>query len=344
MGLTPEYKLVANSQDITDRIKDSFLSLRFTDGVGLEGDTLEVVLSDDEAEPIPLPDTGAELELFLGYDGKTDRMGLFIVDDIDLDISPATLTIRGHAAAFEKSKGGKTHLQTQKTRSWPKGTKLGDLVKKIAGEHGLEPAVAKSLAGIALPHLDQSDESDLHFLNRLAKKHDAVLKPAGGKLALTKRGEGKSASGEDLPTVTIRPGENVSGRATISRREKSGTVVAYYQAVKRGKRVEVKVGSGEPVTRLRSQHATKEMALSAARSELDRRHRAEGKVSLSLPGRTDLAADAPLILEGFRTGISGKWIITRVEHELDKDAGYSCTVEGETPNSSGQKNVTETEQ
>ncbi|USI86870.1 hypothetical protein LZ086_00110 [Acinetobacter johnsonii] len=55
---------------------------------------------------------------------------------------------------------------------------------KIAREHGLEPIVSKSVSALKLPHFDQSDESDLNFLLRIAKRYDAVCKPAGGKLLL----------------------------------------------------------------------------------------------------------------------------------------------------------------
>ena len=337
----PEFRLLANQADITATIQDRLVSLRFTDAAGLESDVLEIVLADhDPLQPIQMPPTGAELELFLGYDGLAQRMGLFVCDEVELAGWPGEMTIRARAAPFDTSKGGKQNLQTQKTRSWPKGTKLGDMAKKIAKEHGMEAAVAKSLASIALPHIDQADESDLHFLGRVAKKYDAVVKPAGGKLVLAKKGETKSVSGEQLPAVALVPTDVSRFRVVMSKRETAGMVVAYWHAVKQAKRNEVKVGQGEPVSRLKMYYPTKEMALAAARSELQRRERGMVTVSLTMPGRTDLVAEAPLTLAGFRDGVNGEWVITRVEHSLDS-GGYSCTVEAETPNSGDQANVEE---
>lgn len=337
----PEFRLLANQADITATIQDRLVSLRFTDAAGLESDVLEIVLADhDPLQPIQMPPTGAELELFLGYDGLVQRMGLFVCDEVELAGWPGEMTIRARAAPFDTSKGGKSNLQTQKTRSWPKGTKLGDMAKKIAKEHGMEAAVAKSLASIALPHIDQADESDLHFLGRVAKKYDAIVKPAGGKLVLAKKGETKSVSGEQLPAVALVPTDVSRFRVVMSKRETAGMVVAYWHAVKQAKRNEVKVGQGEPVSRLKMYYPTKEMALAAARSELQRRERGKVTVSLTLPGRTDLVAEAPLTLAGFRDGVNGEWVITRVEHSLDSQ-GYSCTVEAETPNSGDQANVEE---
>lgn len=345
MGLTPEYRVLANAADITAAIALRLISLRFTDEAGIQSDVLELVLADnDPLMPIQVPPDGAELELFLGYDGQAQRMGLFVFDELEMAGWPGEMTIRARAAILDKSKSGKNQLQTQKSRTWAKDTKLADLVAKIAKEHSMEPAVSQSLKSITLPATYQTDESDLHFLTRIAKKYDAVVKPAGGKLVVAKNGESKSTTGEQLPPVTLTPGEVSSWRAVQSKRETAGQVVAYWHAVKNAKRKSVKVGTGEPVTRLKMWYPTQEMALSAARSELDRRTRAKKTLSITLPGRTDLQAEAPLTLAGFRDGVDGEWVITRVEHSLDKSTGYQCTIEAETPNASETPQTEEVEE
>ncbi|MCT6706819.1 contractile injection system protein, VgrG/Pvc8 family, partial [Staphylococcus aureus] len=79
------------------------------------------------------------------------------------------------------------------------GTTIGDMVRRMAGEHGLNAAVSASLASIVLPLTVQSQESDMNLLLRLAKQHDAIAKPGGGRLVFVKRGESTSASGERIP-------------------------------------------------------------------------------------------------------------------------------------------------
>lgn len=341
MNIRPDYRLVANSQDITTIIRDRLVSLRYTDEAGMESDVLEIVLADnDPATPIRTPPTGAELELFLGYDGAAERIGLFVCDELEMAGWPCEMTIRARAAPFDLSKNGKSNLQTQKTRSWPKATTLGAMVKKIASEHGLEAAVAARLDGISLPHMDQADESDLHFLARVAKRYDAIVKPAAGKLILAKQGEAKTVTGQALPTVTIRPEDVSRWRVVQSKRETAGMVVAYWHSMKSAKRNEVKVGSGEPVRRLKMYYPTQEMALAAARSELDRRERGRITVSVTLPGRTDLVADGRVVLVGFRDGVDGEWSITRADHLLD-GGGYVTTIEAELPNEADTPDVEE---
>ncbi|USZ80555.1 putative transcriptional regulator [Serratia phage MQ-4] len=331
-GTAPTFRVIANGVDATLKVNERLVSITVTDSTGFDSDMLEITLADDEpANPIEIPETGAELEVFLGYDNWTQRMGLFVVDDIELSGWPGEMIIRGRAAPYDKSKGGKTSLQSQKTRSWPKGTKLGDMVKKIASEHGMEPAVSESLAKIPLPHIDQADESDINLLIRIGRKYDATTKPSGGKLVMTKRGEGKTASGEELPAVTLLASDCTAFRMTQSRRESAGTVVAYWHATKNSRRNEIKVGEGEPVRRLKYYFPTDAMALEAAKAELHRRQRGESKVAVSMPGDPSLAAECKLTLAGFRSGIDGDWLINRVTHRID-ESGYSCDVEAEKPN------------
>lgn len=338
----PKFRIEANSQDITAAILDRFISLRLTDEAGMQSDMVEITLADhNPLVPIVMPETGAELRVFLGYGMEVQDMGLYVVDEIELSGWPGAMTIRGKAAPYDTSKGGKSDLQTQKSRSWKKGTKLGDVVAKIAKEHGMEPAVSKSLQGVALPHLDQTEESDISFLVRVGKRYDAIAKPAGGKIVMAKAGEMKSASGEDLPPIPVVAGECSRFTMTVARRESPGTVVAYHHSKRTAKRIPVTLGKGEPTRRLRHWYPDEESAKAAAQAELDKRARGEHKLQLTMPGNPQLAAESPLNATGFRAGVDGEWLVTRVTHSLDKNTGYQCDVEAEKPKGEGEADAEE---
>lgn len=335
MGLTPAFRIIANSGDITAAIMDRFISLTLTDEAGMDSDTFEVTLADhNPLIPIAMPETGAELEVFLGYDNMVQRMGLFIVNEVELSGWPGQMVIRSTAAPYSTSKGGKTDLQSQKSRSWPKGTKLGDLVAKIAGEHSMEPAVADSMKSIVLPHFSQTEESDISFLVRVAKRYDGFAKAAGGKIVLTKRGESKSASGEDLPAIAVHGSQVSTYIMTMAKRDSPGTVIAYHHQKRSAKRIEVKLGSGEPVRRLRHWYPDEAAAKAGAQAELDKRARGEHKLTLTMPGDPLLAAESPLVTSGFRPDVDGDWLVTRAVHSQSKSSGYTCDVEAEKPNAS----------
>lgn len=331
--MRPAYKITANGSDLANQLGGRLIGLSITDEAGFQSDTLEITLADtDLAAPIEIPPTGAEIEVQLGYaETGLQKMGMFIADEVELSGWPGTMVIRGRAAPYDKSKGGKTDLQTQKTRAWPKGTKLSDMVAKIAKEHGLQPAVAQSLQSITLPQFDQTEESDVSFLVRVTRKYDAIVKPGGGKLAVSKRGESKSASGQDMPTIQLAATDCTRWSLSITTRDSEGTAVAYYHDRGLAKRQEVSVGSGDPVRRLRHNFPDKASAEKAAQAELDKRDRRKNKFSCTMPGDPLLAAEAKLELSGFRDGVPTEWLITRVQHQFDTGTGYSCEVEAEKP-------------
>ena len=332
--MRPIFKIEANDADITKTISDRFKSLRLVDETGTVSDTVEISLADhDPAKRIALPPTGAELKVSIGYDNTTLRyMGLFVVDEIELSGYPCEVVIRARAAPYETSKGGKTDLQTRKTRSWPKGTTLGAMVKRIAGEHRLTPSVSAALASVALPHTDQSCESDMNLLSRLAKRYDAVAKPAGGFLVFVKRGDAKTASGKAFPGVTLTPADGSGYRVVIASRDSAGTVVAFYRDTRKAQRREVSIGDGEPVFRLRMAYADRVTAENAARATQRSRARGERRLTYTLPGRPEVVAEAIATMQGFRDDVDGDWLIKRAEHYIGPD-GYRTTIDCEQPNS-----------
>lgn len=340
MGVTrPAFRLVANRDDITAAIEARFVSLRLMDRAGHDSDELTLVLSDhDPTAPVLLPAAGAELEASLGYGDRVESMGVFVVDDVELSWPPNQLRIAAKAAPLATSESGEGNtrllLQTKKTRSWEAGTTLGDMVRSVAQEHGLKAAVHASIAGIALPHVDQVDESDMNLLTRLALEHDGLVKPAGGALLLTRRGESRAASpgSPPLPTVTITPDMISSGRLKLAKRQSAGKVVAHYRDTEAGETLEVRAGQGEPINRLPNAFPDAASAQAAAVAELRRSQRGEQTITLTLPGDPRLMADGRLVLQGFREGVDGEWLITQVEHTIN-DGGYRCQVQAELPGS-----------
>lgn len=332
MDIAPAFRVVANDQDITDKLRERFKSLRLTDETGTTTDTVEITLADnDQDNPIQVPLTGAELQVYLGYDDQARYMGLFICDEIELSGFPGEMVIRARAAPYDKSTGGKSDMQSQKTRSWRRGTTVGAMVNRIAGEHGLKPAVSGLLASIALPHIDQAHESDMNLLSRLAKRFDAIAKPAGGALVFAKRGDAQSASGEALEKITLTPQKGDKYRVTLATRGTAGSCVAYYRDTTRAQRREVSIGGGEPVIRLRMAYPDRVSAENAARAEQRKRSRATRTMTYTFPGRPEVQAEATATMLGFRPGVDGDWLIKRVEHYVGPQ-GYRCTIDAELPN------------
>lgn len=333
MGLIPAYRVSANGIDITALLLPRLVSLRVRDRAGAEADTLSMVLADagPDLPALALPARGAELEVWLGYeDGERARVGLFIVDEVEVSGPPRRVAVKAKASPQAETKAGKVHMQGQKTRSWPQGTTFGALVAAIASEHGLELAVSPEMGAIALPHVDQVNESDANLLTRLARSYGGVAKLAGGKLALVPRGASTSASGERMPVITLSAGEVSTYRATSKGRASSGRVVAVWRDLAGAADVEASAGDGEPVRRLRHQFADRQAAQAAANAAHADAARGESSLSLTLPGRPELAAESRVVLLGLGAGVDGEWLVTDAEHKLDA-GGFSTTVKAESP-------------
>ena len=108
-------------------------------------------------------------------------------------------------------------------------------------------------------------------------------------------------------------------------------MVAHWQNQEEGKQVTERAGEGEPVFVLRHTYPTAKQAQSAARSRLNKLSRDRSTVSLTLAnGDPTLRAQSRVTLAGFRTGVNGEWVATKVMHKL-ATSGFTTQVEAEIP-------------
>ena len=195
--------MVDEHQDVTAAVRERLLGLRVSDEEGYRSDTVEISL-DDRGGMVELPRRGAELKVELGYEesGRVS-MGRYTVDEVELSGPPATISIRAKAADMRAT------LKQRKTRSWHQ-ISIGDLVATVAAEHGLESRTAEDLRGIVLPHVDQTDESDLHLLTRLGEQYDAEGRPWQWQTGIRPARDGEQRHirsgnpGEDRPRADHR--------------------------------------------------------------------------------------------------------------------------------------------
>ena len=221
--MTPSFRIVVDgSQDVSQAIRERLLSLRVSDEEGYRSDAVEIRL-DDRGGTVELPRRGTELTVELGYDQVPESeqrnglkpgrvpMGRYTVDEVEISGPPATLAIRAKAADMRAA------MKQRRTRSWRR-VLLGDLIKTIGRQYGLDARVADELAKIILPHVDQTDESDLHLLTRLGERYDAAARPANGRLVFARRGAAMSATSGALTAVRIAREQAADYRVTLADR------------------------------------------------------------------------------------------------------------------------------
>lgn len=345
--MTPTFRIFADSRDMTAAVKDRLLEILVIDEAGIESDSLKLSLDDRRGEDdsiAQLPSIGTKLAVSLGYlETSLINMGSYVVDEIEIRSPPRTLDVMAKAADMTGA------LRSPKTRSWDdmddsEALTLGKIVRIIAAEHGYIPKVAPELAAISYDHIDQTEESDMNLLTRLADKVDAIAKPVDGYLLLYDKSSVKSVSGKDVPIITLsepqliewtyrysarKPAGKVSSDAGHDAPIVTGGIKAYYWDFAQAERQEVTVGKA-PYESLRHVYSTKADAERAAKSKKNTGDRLQGELSFSLPGNPSLMAGGILTL-GLRSGIPNRWRMTRIEHRLN-NAGYVSRVECERAN------------
>lgn len=355
---TPAYMLSVNSKDITGNISDRLKSLTLTDNRGFEADQLDIELDDADGR-VELPLRGAVLSLSLGWKGfaLTDK-GSYTVDEVEHRGAPDTVTVRARSADFRGS------LNSRREQSWH-DTTLGAIVAAIAARNKLGASVAPELAGIKIPHVDQSQESDVKFLTRLAERNGGEVSVKAGKLLLLKGGRGVTASGKAIPVVTISRSDGDRHQFSIAdrgaytgvtakwlhtkdpkpqaekvklkrkKKEQKTSATAHPKAkpvkvpkVPEAREGEYMAGTSDNVFALTTIFATKAQALRAAQAKWDKLQRGVAEFSISLAtGRADIYPETPVRVTGFKRVIDEQaWIITKVTHALS-NSGYTTALE-----------------
>lgn len=317
---SPDYRISIAGRTISPEMDARLISLTLTDKRGFDADQLDITLTDHDGR-LKLPDTGAELRLALGWrgEGLVDR-GIYIVDEIEHSGTPDQLVIRARAADMRKD------LPTRRSQSWHKIT-LRDIIATIASRHGLEPRVNDTLADTLIEHIDQTDESDLHFLTRLGERFDADATIKIQNLLFLPRGAGETAGGIAIPPVTLTRQAGDSHRYLIASRDTYSGVVVWWHDPEAGERYRVQVGTRDNPKYLRGNRASEADAMADAQAEWRRVRRAGASLALELAeGRPDLYPETPVVVRGWKPEIDGAdWVVAEVSHSVS-DSGYTCSV------------------
>lgn len=262
----PHYRLRVitqdeNKKDITTLISHRLMSMTIADNRGFEADEIDIQLSDHDGK-LAFPRRGATLEVAIGWQGEQlIPKGKFIVDELQYSGSPDSLTLRARSADLRGS------LSDKKERSFD-NISFENLINQIAKENQLEGACAEAFKEKVIPHLDQTNESDINLLSRLAENYDAIATVKNGKLLFMPVGLGLTVSGKALPTIEItrQMGDNFSFSLTESDNYKA--VRAYWHNMDTGKKGVVVIDENTKIERLaKPTHPTEEGGTSTETSK-----------------------------------------------------------------------------
>ncbi|MGY2155750.1 phage late control D family protein [Pseudomonas tolaasii] len=321
----PAFRLMVDGIDIAHLVSPRLMTLGLTDNRGVEADQLTITLSDHDGL-LSIPPKGAVLRLWLGWSdtGLVDK-GTYTVDETEHSGAPDVLSIRARSADLRKG------LKTKRERSWS-NTTLGDVLGDIAIGNGLTATIAGALDGLPILQLDQANESDANLISRLGEEFDAVASVKAGCLLCLPAGGGKTASGMDLPHITLTRADGDQHRYLQADRDSYDGVRAYYYDVNSAKKQEAIAGGGENLKDLRHTYSDQQSALRAARAEFRRLQRGSATLSYTLAmGRPDLIPELTYTLQDVKAEIDEIiWYGGNVEHSLTADGGYTVSLDLES--------------
>lgn len=328
-----DYRITLDGRDLSRLIAPNLISLQLTESRADEADTLELTV-DDTRNTFAIPLRGANIEVSIGWVGEplVDK-GKFTVDTVEHTGAPDTIRITARSASMTNG------MQERREKSWHQQT-IGAIVQTIAARHGLKTAIDATLAQILIEHIDQTHESDLSFLTRLAKRYDAVMTVKTRHLLFLPIGGGKTASGRPLDVLPLTRASGDQHHYKIEQRDSYAAVRANYHSNGKAQRKSVVVGDekGKNTKVLPQDYATEAEARAAAQAEFRRIQRLQATMTYALAlGRPELFPEMPVTVSGFKPEIDDTpWLVKKATHKF-ADTGFTTELELEVRDDSKNK-------
>ncbi len=299
------FKVVYEGVDITEEIQSSVVEIYYIDNLDAD-DQVEITVENRDGRWFRgyFPEDGDEIKVWIGWENLC-FLGKFSVKKIRFSVKEFTATITAVSSNVKKS-----IRRTKKNRSF-ENTTLEKIPLQIAEENGLKPLV--DVPHIPIKRIDQTDQTDAHFLKELAKKFSCTFKLAGDKLVFMEEKKLEALPPSAIITADdLIEGELESNAGKIYR----ACEVCYYDATEgREKKYlyELPEKVGE-VLRTRQRVENLQQAIALAKSLLRQKNKLKQKVNLTLPG-LPLFAGQTFELKGFGR-MDGKYIVETSTHRV----------------------------
>lgn len=342
LSRVPAFSILMGGKALT-QLDPRVISLELTDNRGFEADELTIAIDDSDGL-IELPPRGAELSVSLGWQGEPlVYKGVYTVDEVAHSGPPDRLEITARSADF------RDEFNVKREVSWHDVT-VERIVSAIARRYKLTPVISEQLMSAEIDHADQTQESDMSFLTRMADLLGAIATVKNGCLLFILPGGGVSANGKALPEFAITRSSGDRHSFRIADRDAYTGVQAYWLDLEFGKKKKVTVKARKKKTQkkprssaregdyiagedgnvfvLRTTYASETAAQRAAAAKWQQLKRGAAEFNMTLArGRADLYPEMHGTVSGFKADINNQdWIIAKATHSID-DGGFKTQLE-----------------
>ena len=342
LSRVPAFSILMGGKALT-QLDPRIISLELTDNRGFEADELTIAIDDSDGL-IELPPRGAELSVSLGWQGEPlIYKGVYTVDEVAHSGPPDRLEITARSADF------RDEFNVKREVSWHDVT-VERIVSAIARRYKLTPVISEQLMSAEIDHADQTQESDMSFLTRMADLLGAIATIKNGSLLFILPGGGVSANGKALPQFAITRSSGDRHSFRVADRDAYTGVQAYWLDLEFGKKKKVTVkerkkktenkprssaregdyiaGEDGNVFVLRTTFNNETAAQRAAAAKWQQLKRGAAEFTMTLVcGRADLYPEMHGTVSGFKTDMNNQdWIIAKATHTID-DGGFKTQLE-----------------
>lgn len=342
LSRVPAFSILMGGKALT-QLDPRIISLELTDNRGFEADELTIAIDDSDGL-IELPSRGAELSVSLGWQGESlVYKGVYTVDEVAHSGPPDRLEITARSADF------RDEFNVKREVSWHDVT-VERIVSAIAWRYKLTPVISEQLMNAEIDHADQTQESDMSFLTRMADLLGAIATIKNGCLLFILPGGGVSANGKALPEFAITRSSGDRHSFRIADRDAYTGVQAYWLDLEFGKKKKVTVKARKKKTQkkprssaregdyiagedgnvfvLRTTYSSETAAQRAAAAKWQQLKRGAAEFNMTLArGRADLYPEMHGTVSGFKADINNQdWIIAKATHTID-EGGFKTQLE-----------------
>lgn len=347
-------KIIYNKVDISEALKPYLKNMEYTDVLTGQADDLQLTLEDRDGLWLEawFPDKGAALiaSILTKYwttpaDAEKELpLGMFEIDEIECSAMPSEAKIKAVSVPNNTTLRGE-----ERTRSW-EGYTIQKIAQDIANNAGMQLNFS-SKDNPTLERVEQTEQSDLAFLDKLCQDNGLSLKVTDNQIVIFDMADMEAAEPSLIfvrPTVkdlvasvsmdvnsngtnnknALKQLKPASWRFTSSVRDiYKACTVEHSQGKKKEK---ISATFTDPnktegkMLLVKKDVKSVEEAERMARKELREKNKDEVTGSLTCMGDTNLSAGLTVTVKGFGK-FDGKYILSQVKHSLG--SGYTCSVD-----------------
>lgn len=245
---------------------------------------------------------------------KAVNCGRFCIDDVSISGPALTCTIGGVSVPE-----GNAFRSTARNKTWKKVT-LKEMARRIAIRYHMKLSYIG--INIKLEAIEQSNESDCSFLNKVCSDYGMAIKVYAGKIIIYDKGVFESRK----PVVTLKASElqDWNYNATLVGTYTGARIK--YTAGSNNKELVCRVGSGRRILSINEKVDNLADARLKACGKVNAENEKAVTLTASIMANPKIAAGCTVKVAGLKK-IDGKYFVDKVTHNIGAGSAYTMDLE-----------------